>query len=142
MELIQASLRRLRIESIIYCLAVTAFLVSLTSTGVAQKAVATAPQDPLGEAVNKYPGLMTEFGQILQRMQREIKTPRALGSSRLLPLLPKSTIFYVAVPNYGDASHQALKIFQDELERSADLKAWWHDGEMAKNGPEIEDWLE
>src|SRR5689334_17999425 len=119
MELTQALLRQLRVKWIIYCLVVIVFLF-LTSVGVAQEPGAVPPQNPLGQVANKYPGLMTDLGKLIQRMQKEVQTPGPRGSSRLLPLLPKSTIFYVAVPNYGEASHQAFKIFREELERSPD----------------------
>ena len=140
----QALLRRLCVNWIICGLFVISVSFFLTSVGVAQvqEPAATVPQDPVAEMAHKYPGLMAEFGQLLQRIQKEVQTPGPRGSSQLLPLLPKSTMFYVAIPNYGDASHQMLKIFNEELERSPDLKAWWHDNDMAKQGPQIEDALE
>jgi hypothetical protein len=114
----------------------------LTSFGAAQEAAPAMPQADMSQAMKKYPGLMTEFGRLMQRIQKEVPPPAARSSSRLLPLLPPSTIFYLAMPNYGDTSQQALKIFHEELESSADLRAWWHEGKMAKDGLEIEDWFD
>ena len=54
----------------------------------------------------------------------------------------ESTVFYAAFPNYGEASHQALKIFQKELQVSPVLRAWWQHGELATAGPKVEDALE
>jgi type II secretory pathway pseudopilin PulG len=85
---------------------------------------------------------MSEFGELLQRLQHDVQFPAPRGQSRLLPLVPESTIFYSAFPNYGDAAHQALKVFHQELERNAALRAWWQSGEMATSGPKIEESIE
>ncbi|MGA9979100.1 MAG: hypothetical protein WBQ08_10785 [Candidatus Sulfotelmatobacter sp.] len=114
----------------------------LTSAGGAQAKPADHPEVPLPQDLTKYPGLLPEFGQLLEKFQHEIQVPPARGQSRLLPLLPESTVFYAALPNYGEASHQALAIFQREVQQSPALRAWWEQGEMAANGPKVEDALE
>jgi len=92
--------------------------------------------------LNKYPGLLPELGNLIQKLEQNVKYPEARGESRLLPLLPPSTLMYAAFPNYGDAVHQSLKVFHEELQESAVLRDWWEHGEMAKEGPKIEDSLE
>src|SRR5262249_5889950 len=62
--------------------------------------------------------------------------------SRLLPLLPEPTIVYASFPNYGEATHQALQAFRQELQESAVLRDWWTHGELATEGPQIEDAVE
>ena len=88
------------------------------------------------------PELMTEFEQLLEKLQSGVHYPSPRTESRLLPLLPESTVFYVAVPNYGDAAQQALTIFRNELRQSAALREWWQHGEVGNNGPKVERALE
>jgi hypothetical protein len=47
-----------------------------------------------------------------------------------------------SLTNYGESSHQALAVFHQELKENAKLRAWWQQGDMAKEGPKIEDALE
>jgi hypothetical protein len=60
----------------------------------------------------------------------------------LLPLLPESTIFYAAFPNYATVAQQALQVFRRERQESAVLRNWWQHGEIARSGPKVEDALE
>jgi type II secretory pathway pseudopilin PulG len=124
--------------------AVAAIIFSLTSSGVAQVAPADHPEapSPSPQDLTKYSGLLPAFGQLLEKLQHEVQTPPPRGQSRLLPLLPESTVFYAAFPNYGDASHQALAIFHREVQQSPVLRDWWEKGEMAADGPKVEDALE
>jgi hypothetical protein len=100
------------------------------------------PEMPLAQELNKYPGLLPELGQLLGKLQSNVQFPAGRGESRLLPMLPASTIIFAAFPNYGDTAHQALQVFRQELQDSAVLRDWWNHGEMATAGPKIEDFLE
>jgi hypothetical protein len=126
----------------IKCVAATAVFVFIASGAAAQTKAAGGREASLLEELNKYPGLLSEFSQLLQKIQREIQLPPERFQSRLLSLLPDSTIFYVALPNYGEASHQALRIFQQELQQSPVLRSWWQHAEVAKEGPKVVDFLE
>jgi hypothetical protein len=126
----------------IKCVAVTTMMFLVTSAGAAQAAPPGQPQVSLPGDLKNNPGLMAEFGQLMEKLQHDIQLPPARGLSRLLPLLPESTVFYAAFPNYGDASHQALTIFRQEVRQSPVLQAWWQHGELAANGPKVEDFLE
>lgn len=88
--------------------------------------------------LDKYPGLGDEFARLLGRFQTEVQFPAARRQSRLLPLLPESTAFYGAFPNYGETAHQALQIFRQELEQSAVLREWWQK-EAGEDGRKFED---
>ena len=107
--------------------------------------VATAQADPENQAASeplqelKDSGLLTEFGQLLAKIKRGVTFPQPRTESRLLPLLPESTVFYAAVPNYGDAAHQAFAIFKEELQQSPALRSWWNKGDMKTTGPKLED---
>jgi hypothetical protein len=79
---------------------------------------------------------------LVVKLQQDIQGPSARNDSHLLPLLPDSTVFYAAFPNYGDVAHQTLKIFRDELQQSPVLRDWWRHGELATAAPKIEDSLE
>lgn len=114
----------------------------LTANGTAQGTGVDPSQNPLAQIEERYPGLLQEFGRLAEAMQRDVHVPPARTQSQLLPLLPDSTVFYLAIPNYGEASHQALTIFQARLKQSPVLREWWQQGEMAKNGPKIESSLE
>lgn len=86
--------------------------------------------------------LLTSFGRVAQRLQSEVSMPVPRVQSELLPLLPKNTLFFAAIPNYGDAARQALDIFRQERKDDAVLRDWWSKGEIADNGPKIEDAIE
>ena len=98
--------------------------------------------NPFLQEMNQYPGLQEELGQLFEKMRKEVQLPADRVQSRLLPLLPESTLFYAALPNYGEPSHQALRIFQQELQQSAVLRDWWQHGSMAASGPKFEEALE
>ena len=104
-----------------------------------------APQQaemPWTKDLNKYPGLLPELGKLVEKLKQNIRFPPARTESRLLPLLPASTMTLAAFPNYGDVTQQALKIFRQELEESAVLRDWWGHGELALGGPKLEDSIE
>lgn len=130
-------------------------MILLASAAVAQTKPATGPnkpatgtsqsaigQDVFSQEMNQYPGLQEELGQLFEKIRKGIELPADRTQSHLLPLLPESTLFYAALPNYGEPSHQALKIFQQELQQSPVLRDWWQHGSLAAGGPKFEDVLE
>jgi type IV pilus assembly protein PilA len=100
------------------------------------------PEMPLSQDLKNHPELIAEFGRLFEKLQKDIQFPPALSESRLLPLMPASTMSYAALPNYGDVTQQALKIFRQELQESAVLRDWWQRGDLATAGPKIENSLE
>jgi len=111
-----------------------AVIFLLTTAAFAQNRAANNPAQI--QNLNTYP--MNDLGEVFIRLQKDVTLPAARQESRLLPLLPGSTIFYAAFPNYGDAAKQALKIFREEREARPELRKWWHTPEMAKKGPQFE----
>jgi hypothetical protein len=83
---------------------------------------------PWSQELQKYPGLLPELGQFLAKLQQNVQPPIPRNASRLLPLLPESTVGYLAFPNYGDVAHQTLATFRQELQESAVLRDWWTHG--------------
>ena len=106
------------------------------------QSVAKSPNAQMADELNKYPGLMEEFGKLFQRMMTEVKYPDGRKQSSLLPVLPESTMTYVAASNYGEPARQILKIFREELRESEPLRKWWGSGEVATAGPKVEAFLQ
>ena len=125
------------------CAAMVAASVLTASDCSGQAAAENKTQHSAGpdEWNSKYPGLLTEFGQLFVKLQKNVEFPAARGQSHILPLLPESTIAYGAIPNYGETSNQTLKIFRQELQENETLRNWWQHGDMAASGPKIEDAL-
>ena len=100
-------------------------LLACSSFGIAQATPSHPPDTAWSSDLNKYPGLLPEFAHLLDELQRNVQFPPPRAESRILRLLPESTVFYAAFPNYGNASHQALDIFHRELEENSALRGWW-----------------
>ena len=103
---------------------------------------AAAPADPLSQELSKYPGLLPELGKLAERMKNEVQLPAGRNRSQVLPLLPDSTTVYAALPNYGQAAHQALAIFKEELRDNAALRDWWQHSVNGAAGVTFEDSVE
>ena len=103
-----------------------------------QSSSATSPESQFSRELQKYPGLLPALSELLQKLQQGIQSPAPRTESRLLPLLPSSTMAYAALPNYGDVARQALAIFRQQLQESAVLRDWWTHGSPAASAPKIE----
>jgi hypothetical protein len=104
--------------------------------------VEQAPEAMLRELDSKYPGLLTELGTLFAKLQA-VELPGPRNESRILPLLPESTVLYAAIPNYGAAVHQVAKIFHQEVKENAVLRNWLEKNqEWAAAEPKLEDSLE
>jgi type IV pilus assembly protein PilA len=127
-------------------LAVGALVVGtscLAQSSSTQSPQTTAPSSAAAlQDVTKNPALMAEFGKLGGRFQREVTLPSPRQQSDILPVLPDATTFYVALPNYGDAAHQALEIFEQELQTNPVLRDWWQQIEPASQGQKIEGSIE
>jgi type II secretory pathway pseudopilin PulG len=123
-------------------LAVAAIFFAATSCKAQAAPASQAPEVAWTQELNKYPGLLEEFGRLAVKVQSNVQFPPPRRESHLLPLLPESTMSYAAFPNYGDAANQALKIFRQELRENQVLRDWWQHGKVSAAGPKIEDSLE
>jgi len=126
----------------IACKAALTLVLLLATSCFAQSVPPVPPTVPFTSDLNKYPGLLPEFGRFIDRVQHNVQFPPERSQSRLLPLLPESTMVYAAIPNYGDVAHQLLGVFHWELEHSSVLADWWQHGELAATGPKVEDSVE
>jgi type IV pilus assembly protein PilA len=120
----------------------SASLLLLVSFAVSQTAPPQSPDEAFRKALDKYPGLLPEFGVLFEKLSTHVVFPPQRHQSKILPLLSRTTNYYVAIPNYGEPAHQALTIFRQELKESSVLRNWWQQGEVAKSGPQIEDFIE
>ena len=123
-------------------LTAAAILVGASACGAQVAPAGQAPELAWTQELNKYSGLLQEFGQLVEKVQSNVQFPPPRPESHLLPLLPESTMSYAAFPNYGDAVHQMLNVFQRELQENAVLRDWWQHGKVAEVGPKVENSLE
>jgi len=114
----------------------------LPSLSRAQSDSATPSSTSPFDNLKKNPELLAEFGRLLESLRIKVQLPSPHSESRLLPLLPDSTLAFASFSNYGPAAAQTLKIFRQELQQSKVLRDWWQHGDLAGNGPKIEDFLE
>jgi type IV pilus assembly protein PilA len=124
------------------CVAAVAAVFFVVSPCHAQTAAATSQTSPWSETLKKYPGLLPEFGKLIEKLQQDVHYPPARTESHLLPLLPETTMSYAAISNFGDVTEQSLKIFRQELQESAVLRDWWEHSGVAEAGPKVLDSLE
>ena len=123
-------------------LTIAAIFFAATSCEAQVAPVAPTPEVAWTQELNKYPGLLEEFGRLVEKLQHNVQFPPPRGESHLLPLLPESTMSYGAFPNYGYAAHQTLQIFRQELQEHQVLRDWWQHGKVAAVAPSLEDALE
>ena len=124
-------------RSVFTACAVSIVVLIGCAAAAAQAAHPAQVSSPAAE-LDKYPGLLPELSQLFQKVQNGVQSPAPRSQSRLLPLLPSSTVYYVAVPNYGETAQQALDIFHHEVAANAVLNKWWHSREMAEDGAKVE----
>lgn len=75
----------------------------------------------------KYLALLAEFSKFQKNLE-QVKLPDLRYQSRLLSVVPESTLFYAGVPNYGEALAQANQLFQQQLVQSPVLQEWYRQG--------------
>ncbi len=125
-----------------YAVALAAILIAGSACRAQSKPAGQQPEMPWTQDFTKYPGLLDELGRLVEKLQQNVQFPPPRVESRLLPLLPPATFSYASSSNYGDATHQALAVFRQELQESAVLRDWWGHDKLAEGGPKLEDLLE
>ncbi len=101
-----------------------------------------SPDAELSTELKKYPGLLEEFGRLLDKLRQDVPSPTPRSESHLLPLLPESTVVYGAAPNYGNTVNHSLAVLRKELQDSPVLKSWWTTGSFAASAPKFESTLD
>lgn len=116
-----------------------------TQTPKANPKPKPAPKASTADASNPFlmlfqdPELLAQFGHLYEKLETGVHFPPPRSHSRLMSLLPASTVFYAALPNYGEAAQEGLDIFQQEMKSNPGLRQWWGRGDMSKNGLQFED---
>jgi len=90
----------------------------------------------------KNPDLMAAVGHLQERLVKELQYPAPRTQSRILARLPESTLVYGALPNYGQAAHQAVQIFEEEVRGSAPLRDFLQKNKLEATQSKIEDGLQ
>ncbi|HEV2989876.1 MAG TPA: hypothetical protein VG759_15640, partial [Candidatus Angelobacter sp.] len=88
-----------------------------------------------GFDVSKLAPLLEQLGHLQEKLKQEVQLPAMRTQSKLLAQLPAGTEFYLALPNYGDALHQSVQIFHQELKDNEALRDQWQSFPM---GPMLE----
>src|SRR5229473_1708347 len=86
--------------------------------------------------------LMAELEKLGQKLKDGVQNPAPRSQSKILSRLPDSTLFYIALPNYGDTLHQAQQIFQQELRESAPLRDFLQKNKLDATESKIEKGVE
>lgn len=116
--------------------------IAATTCYAQEKAVSNQSSEQMQRDLLSNRELLASFGRVAQKIQADVKLPEPRLQSRLLPLLPKNTLFFAAIPNYGSAAERSLEIFRQDLKDDAALKDWWSKGDLSTNGPKIEEAIE
>ena len=87
----------------------------------------------------KYLALLGDFA-VLQKQFAAIPGPGLRYSSELLAYVPEHTVVYAAIPNLANTLGEASRLFQDRMQESPALRAWWKQQQIGK-GPKLEDML-
>ncbi len=85
----------------------------------------------------KYLALLGDFA-LLQKQIEAIPGPGLRYSSELLPYVPDHTAVYASIPNISATLGEASQLFEERLQQSPALRAWWKEQQHGK-GPKISD---
>jgi hypothetical protein len=85
---------------------------------------------------------LAALSDLASKLQKDMRPPVPRTQSPLMARLPDSTVFYVAMPNYGDMAHQALQIFQEEIKDSAPFHNFLQKHKFDEVQPKIENAVE
>src|SRR5262249_18705740 len=104
----------------------------------------TAPDANLGwlQDALANPELMAEVSRLVEKLRNGVQYPAPWHRSAILPRLPEGTMFFAALPNYGEPAHQALQIFRQELKDSPQLQDFVRKNKLEATEPKIEDGVE
>ena len=111
--------------------------------GTSNASVAKVPiQNEIAWSRNsaRYLALLGDFA-VLQKQFEAIPSPGLRYSSDLLPYVPDKTAVYAAIPNLAATLGEAGQLFQDRLQQSPALRAWWKEQQHGK-GPKLADVVE
>lgn len=103
----------------------------------AQTQAEVGVQDPVITYIQTHPELVTAWARFAERLTHDLHAPPPRADSVLLPLLPESTMGYLAIPNYGDVTRQFLDLFHQQLADKA-FREWWQQDKVSGPGKKVE----
>lgn len=83
----------------------------------------------------RYVSLLSDF-KAIQKGLEAMPSPGLRYQSRLLSYVSSDAVLYAAIPNISTALGQAQRLFNDRLQQSDVLRAWW---EEQKDGPKLQE---
>jgi hypothetical protein len=75
--------------------------------------------------------LLKELGALHRDLAKSVELPGQRTSTRLLDLAPADTVVYGALPNLTEGLGTARQVFQQHLDASPTLRAWWEQNIVA-----------
>ncbi len=102
--------------------------------------VKTAVTDEVGWSRDsaRYVSLLGEFNAIKQGLDA-VPSPALRYESKLLPYASSDTVLYAAIPNLSASLAEAQRLFNDRLQQSDVLRAWW---EEQKDGAKLQEMMD
>ena len=86
----------------------------------------------------RYLAMLGELNALGKKLE-QIPGPGLRYSSKLLPLMPRGTVVYAAIPNIGNTIGQAKRVFDEHLKESPALRGWWEQSSNASNRAHVDE---
>ncbi len=109
------------------------------STSSALTAVAVEKEIAWSRNADEHVAMMRQLTALQKDLEVAFR-PGVRGPSQLLELVPANTLVYLSLPNLTSSLGEAERLFQERLEQSPELRAWWDQGGSAVQ-PRLEEAL-
>jgi hypothetical protein len=103
------------------------------ATGAGMGRVPVSDEIAWSRDLDKHLLLLGELKALREKLAG-VQMPGLRYESRLLDLLPESTVVFAGLPNYGQALADAHRLFEERLQESAPLREWWSEADPAQHG--------
>ncbi len=103
------------------------------ATGAGMGSVPVSEEIGWSRDLDQHLALLGEM-KALREKWASIRMPGLRYESRLLGLLPESTVVFASLPNYGQALGDAHRLFEERLQQSAVLRDWWKKADPVQHG--------
>ncbi len=97
------------------------------STSAALTAVAVEKEIAWSRNADEHVAMMRQLTALQKDLEVAFR-PGVRGPSQLLDLVPANTLVYLSLPNLTSSLGEAERLFQERLEQSPELRAWWEQG--------------
>lgn len=98
------------------------------STGDNMFAIPVAEDIAWSRDKEKHLEMLAQFVK-LQRRLEQVQMPAPRFNSSLAARMPADAVFFVSLPNAGQALEDAHRIMKEQIQQSPDLKKWWSHGD-------------